>query len=227
MPTSPCCTHLLLSDFQIATLLDIDHAIYLLNFEGIILGLGQDRKVDVYLYQPCGFLDVPSGLCTVHGTPIQPAVCVHYNAHSCSYRHRMTVDVDPERPLLDRHRMSWFADQVVFDDQRRVIAIPDWDRVLEAFRTMPLQRAQAPIPEPDPVVEEWRSVVLSEKRPDDGPGPVHHYADPEVSDSVHRVRGLVLSDPDLQPGPARRRLPTRVPSLLSGLSGGRGRSGGG
>lgn len=180
--TSPCCTHLLLSDFQMDTLLDVDHAVYLLNFEGIILGLGQDRKVDVYLYQPCGFLDVPSGLCTVHGTPIQPAVCVHYNAHSCSYRHRMTADVDPERPLLDRHRMDWFADQVVFDDQRRVVAIPDWDQVLEAFRAMPLQHAHAPIPEPDPIVEEWRSVVLSEKRLDDGPGRVHHYADPEVSD---------------------------------------------
>ena len=78
-------------------------------------------------------LDVPSGLCTVHSTPLQPAVCVHYNAHSCGYRHRMTVEVDPDRPLLDRRRMAWLADRVVFDDNRRVTAVPDWEEMLEAF----------------------------------------------------------------------------------------------
>ena len=35
--------------------LDIDHAVYLSNFEGINLGLDRDRKVDVYFHQPCGY----------------------------------------------------------------------------------------------------------------------------------------------------------------------------
>src|SRR5262249_33599595 len=131
--TSPCCTYLLLSDFKIETLMDIDHAIFLLNFEGILLGLGRDRMMEVYFYQSCSFLDEPSGLCTVHSTPVQPAVCVQYNAHSCGYRQRMLVEVHPDRPLLDRQRMAWLADRVVFDDDRRVIAFPDWDEMLDAF----------------------------------------------------------------------------------------------
>jgi hypothetical protein len=179
---SPCCTHLLLSDFQLDTLLDIDHGVYLLNFEGIVLGLRRDRKVDVYLHQSCGFLDVPSGLCTVHSTPLQPAVCVHYNAHSCGYRSRMTVEVDPDRPLLDRDRMAWLAERVVFDDNRRVTAVPDWDEMLEAFASMPMNRALAPPPPPDPIVEEWRTIVLSKKGSNRDAPPLHHYGDPEVSD---------------------------------------------
>ena len=38
--TSPCCTYLLLGDFQLERLLDIDHALYLLNFDGHHAGTG-------------------------------------------------------------------------------------------------------------------------------------------------------------------------------------------
>jgi hypothetical protein len=180
--TSPCCTYLLLSDFSVETLLDIDHAAYLLNFEGIILGWGRDRKVEVYFYQSCSYLDVPSGLCTVHSTPVQPAVCKHYNAHSCGYRHRMLVDVDSDRPLLDRGRLAWLTDRLVFDDDRRVIGVPDWDEMLEAFGSIPMQRVRAPAPEPDPIIEEWRAIVLSDKGSDVERRPVHRYPDAAVTD---------------------------------------------
>jgi hypothetical protein len=178
---SPCCNYLQLADFQLESLLDVDYAVYLLNFEGIIVGLGRDLKIDVYLHQACGYLDVPSGLCTVHSTPIQPAVCVHYKSHSCSYRHRMTVEVDPVRPLLDRHRMAWLAERMVFDDDRQVIGAPPWDEMLQAFHSMPMERRPAPAPKPDPVVEEWRSIVLAEKPSADGPT-LRRYDDAEVSD---------------------------------------------
>jgi hypothetical protein len=180
--TSPCCTYLLLGDFKLQRLLDIDHALYLLNFDGIMLGLDQEGKVDIYFYQPCGYLDVPSGLCTVHSTPLQPAVCVQYNAHSCGYRHRITADVDPERPMLDPQRMTWLAERMEFDDDRRVIATPEWDEILEGFRQLPLHRSPAPPPEPDPIREEWRSIVLSEKGPGDDVRPHHRHGDWEVSD---------------------------------------------
>ncbi len=178
---SPCCTYLLLLDFALESLLDFDYAAYLLNFEGIVLGLGPEAKVDVYLYQPCGHLDVPTGLCTVHGTPSQPSICVHYNDHSCGYRHRMTVDVDPVRPLMDRQRMAWYARQLSFDERRRVTAIPAWGDVLEAFYSMPLERRPAPIPAPDPVIEEWRALTLSKKRSNAEPPITHRFADPVVS----------------------------------------------
>jgi hypothetical protein len=179
---SPCCTYLLLGDFRIETLLDVDHAVYLSNFEGIYLGLAPDRKVDIYFHQPCGYLDVPSGLCTVHGTPVQPAVCVQYNAHVCGYRHRMAADVDRDGPHLDARRVAWLAEHTVFDDDRRVVRLPDWEEMLDAFGAMPLTRTPARAPEPDPITEEWRSIVLSQKAPDGRTRPVRRYSDPEVAD---------------------------------------------
>jgi hypothetical protein len=94
----------------------------------------------------------------------------------------MLVDVDKDRPLLDRRRMAWFVDHAVFDDQRQLVSVPDWDDVLEAFRAMPLQRVPAPAPGPDPVIEEWRSIVLS-KKPSGADDPVmFNYGHPRVSD---------------------------------------------
>lgn len=178
--TSPCCTHLLLSDFQLDSLVQVDHALYLLNFEGIVLGFGRDQKVDVYLQQACVYLDQTTALCTVHSTPVQPAVCVQYSGHSCAYRKRMDGEVDSDRPLMDRQRMIWLADHIVFDEKRRVAEMPEWGEMLEAFATMPRERHFLPRPEPDPVIEEWRSIALSEK-PASGPELGRRYSDPEVS----------------------------------------------
>ena len=181
--TSPCCTHLLLSDFQVKTLMDVDYAIFLLNFEGIILGLSHDWKMDVYLYQPCSRLDQDSGLCTVHGTPLQPAVCIHYNGHTCGYRTRMDVnhhEVDDVRPLVDAARMRWLADQLVFDEERQITGSPEWPELLQGFEAIPLERKPLPVTEPDVVYQEWESIVLTGK-PSEREHTVHRYWDAEVS----------------------------------------------
>jgi hypothetical protein len=180
--TSPCCNYLVVSDLMLETVLDVDYAVYLLNFDGILLGLGKQRKAEVYFHQPCHFLDVPTGLCTVHSTPLQPAVCIHYNSHTCGYRRHMLNDTDPDRPLVDRRRMAWLADQLVFDEERRLVGFPEWGEVLEAFDALPLQRVLAPVPGPDPVREEWRSIVLSQKRPDRQEIRLYHYDHPQVSE---------------------------------------------
>ncbi len=179
--TSPCCTHLAISDFPLENLMAVDQAFYLLNFEGIIAGLDRSWKVQIYLQQACRYLGPESGLCTVHSTPLQPPICVQYNAQSCGYRHRMTVEVDSERPLVDAERMAWVADHLVFDDERRVVATPAWEEMLEAFRSMPLHRQRAPVPEPDPVLQEWREIILSEKGSEAAPRSVHHFGDAQVT----------------------------------------------
>lgn len=176
---SPCCTHLLLCTLELKTLLDIDRAMHMANFEGIVIALGSTgRMVQVYLHQPCRFLDVPTGACTVHSTPEQPATCVQYNAHTCGYRHSFATDVDHDHPLMDPRRLEWYAEHIMFDDDRRAVTFPDREEVLEAFRSMPMERRPLPPPEPDPVVEEWRSIVLSQKEPAQE---LHRYGDPQVS----------------------------------------------
>jgi hypothetical protein len=167
---------------ELRTLMDVDYASYLLNFEGIMLGLGPEGTARVYFHQPCGYLDVPSGLCTVHGTPTQPSICVHYNAHSCQYRHAMTADTHPEQPLVDRRRMAWYVEHVSFNDDRTVAALPEWADVIDVFRSLPLERQPAPPPKPDPITAEWRSIVLSTNGSANGRSSPRHFADSNVSD---------------------------------------------
>jgi hypothetical protein len=78
--------------------------------------------------------------------------------------------------------MAWFADQLVFGDDRQLVSVPDWDEVVEAFRAMPLERVPAPVPGPDPVIEEWRAIVLSKKPSGGRAQDLFHFAAPTVSD---------------------------------------------
>ena len=178
-PTSPCCTYLLLANIEFGSLLDVDYAQYLLNFDGIYLNLGASgRSVQVYLYQACSNLDEPSGLCQVHSTPLQPAVCVNYKSQTCGYRKTLTVDLHPKYPLLDRARMDWFVERMVFDDDRKVVDVPGREELLEAFAQMPLERR--PAPATGSAAGEWRPVSLAP-----GPAaerPMKGYGDSEVSD---------------------------------------------
>lgn len=178
---SYCCDHVLVSEFEIGSLMDVDHALYLLNFEGIVIGVGQDLVASIYLNQPCTYFDRDSRLCTVHSTPLQPAVCRTYPAHACVYRRRMVDGQHPEKPLVDAARMRWLADQLLFDERRRVVGGPQWDEVIAAFATMPLQRRPAPLPGPDPVRDEWRSIVLTRKDGSSALTP-HSYGEAVVSD---------------------------------------------
>ncbi|MGH9116115.1 MAG: hypothetical protein ACRDWW_09850 [Acidimicrobiales bacterium] len=180
--TSPCCTYLMLRKFELESLGDVDYVLYLSNFDGMFTSVGDDGVVRVYLYQPCGHLDVPSGLCKVHGTAEQPSICVHYNAHSCEYRHGMTIDVNPSQPLMDGRRARWYVEHVTFGEDRRVVSLPEWADVIDAFTAMPLERRPAAPAPPDPVLAEWRSIAISAKPESNGSYAARSYADAEVAD---------------------------------------------
>jgi hypothetical protein len=179
---SPCCTYLLLCAINLKTFMDVDRAIYLANFDGIVIALGTSaRTLQVYLHQPCRYLDVPNGLCTVHSTPLQPSVCVHYSSHWCAYKKVFGPELDPANPVMDAQMMAWFAQHIVFDDDRDVVSVPRHEDVLAAFRNMPIERKPLAVAEPDPVVEQWRSIVLSDRGSVATQVRPHHFVDPEVS----------------------------------------------
>src|SRR4051812_29338273 len=103
--TSPCCTHVPLHTFQIRTLRDLDHAIYLLNFERIVLGLAPSGEWSVYYKYPCRFLDRSNPgnyLCTIHATPLQPQICVNYSPFTCWYKRALTPGLSGEFLTVDR-----------------------------------------------------------------------------------------------------------------------------
>ena len=178
-PQSYCCTHVPIHQFEVRKVVHVDLAGYLLNFEGVVLGLDDDYRVTVYLNQPCRHLDTDSGLCRVHGTDLQPGVCSHYPAHDCQARRRMADGNDPEEVLLDRARFDWLAAQLYFDDFRHLVAGPEWPATVEGLSAIPLGRHPAPNPPPDPALTEWQEVVLGRKAPTER-GRAVSYRDPAV-----------------------------------------------
>jgi len=143
--TSPCCSYLPLASFQAQTLVDLDNALYLLNFDFIELGLSRNGDWHVYYRQPCRFLSPVDFSCTLHGTPDQPSVCVHYSPYSCWYRPALSPAGNGSYHRIDRRRLQVVLGAVRFDDERRVVEVPTWEGLTAAFEALPIE------PDPEPV----------------------------------------------------------------------------
>ena len=108
--TSPCCTHLPLTTFEVTNLLELDHAAYLLNFDHVELGISSSGEWSAYYAFPCRFLDRDTFGCTVHDTPQQPRICVHYNPYGCWYKRSFNGQDSPHFVRLDRSRFALLAE---------------------------------------------------------------------------------------------------------------------
>jgi Fe-S-cluster containining protein len=142
----------------VRSLRDLDHALYLLNFERIQLGLSITGDWSVYYRYPCRFLDRSDPgnyLCTIHETPLQPRICVHYNPFSCWYKRALGSGQAADFVALDRRRLEVIAERLVFDDDRNILETPDWPGLVALVQALPLDPAFDAEPEPDPVFEQW------------------------------------------------------------------------
>ncbi|MGH9164344.1 MAG: hypothetical protein ACRDZW_02375 [Acidimicrobiales bacterium] len=159
--TSPCCRVLPLTTFDVRDLNGLDHAAYLLNFERIELGISKSGRWSAYFRQACRFLDTDNFGCTVHDTPAQPRLCVHYSPYGCWYESIYGPERSDQYLRVDRRRMEVVLDAVVFDEDRSIVAMPGWDELLAAFDELPIDdRDLVQATPPPPVLGQWQAVVL-------------------------------------------------------------------
>lgn len=178
--TSPCCRYLPVYHFQVTNFVELDYALYLLNFRHIVLGLSATGEWAVYFRQPCRFLSLEDSMCTLHDSPEQPSICRHYNPYSCWYRKVLAGDVHEEFVLVDRARLGWIAERLLFDDQRNLVGAPEWAETLAAFAGMPVEDVEHeddPRPDEPDETNGWRPVAVTA-----GPATRHRYSDPVVAD---------------------------------------------
>jgi hypothetical protein len=163
--TAPCCTHLPLHTFKITNLVELDHALYLLNFDRIELGLSAAGDWSVYYCYPCRFLDRASFGCTVHNTPQQPQICVHYNPYHCWYKRVFTRSNSDNFLRIDRQRMAFILDHLLFDEARQLVAVPDWASLTEGLAALPLEPGPPALADPpitDAATETWQTMVSTQ-----------------------------------------------------------------
>ena len=161
--TSPCCTHLPLHTFKVTNLIELDHAVYLLNFDRIELGLSASGEWSVYYRYPCRFLNREDFRCTIHNTPQQPNICVTYNPYSCWYKRVMTKSVSDEFLLINKQRLEFILERVVFDESRQILEVPSWETLVEGFANIPLQpnsKFDEFVKTEDSATKAWENLVL-------------------------------------------------------------------
>ncbi|KAB2898507.1 MAG: hypothetical protein F9K40_11340 [Kofleriaceae bacterium] len=161
--TAPCCTYLPLHRFPVDTMLALDHARYLLNFDRIELGMAASGEWSAYYRFPCRHLERATFRCTVHDTAAQPDICKNFNPYACWYKRALRSPVSDGFLRIDRPRIEYIVERTVFDEQRNIVAVPSWDELSEAFRTMPCDEQSYDEAEigKDVVLDRWREQVIS------------------------------------------------------------------
>ena len=158
--TAPCCSYLPVHSFRVDNLSGLDHARYLLNFERIELGLTPDGEWGAYYRCPCRYLDRETFLCALHETSEQPSICRHYSPYSCWYRRVLRGPVSESCIRIDRPRIDFILANTLFDDDRKILEVPRWDAMLEAFAAMAPVACDDGEPAADPVFAQWRREVV-------------------------------------------------------------------
>ena len=99
--SAPCCSYLPLHTFNVSHMRELDHALYLLNFPRIELGINATGGWGVYYRYPCRFLDRDSALCTIYQSELRPSICTHYNPYSCWYKQALIPNVHESFVRID------------------------------------------------------------------------------------------------------------------------------
>jgi hypothetical protein len=88
---------------------------------------------------------------------------VHFNPYNCWYKRVFTTDSGDEFLRVDRQRWEWIVSQVVLDEQRKIVSVPDWANLVHGIAKLPSWPAPAPTDPPakDAVLQEWQELVLN------------------------------------------------------------------
>ena len=161
-PTAPCCTCLPLGKIRLESFTEVDHARFLLNFNGIELGLSRTGDWRAYFRIPCRFLDAGDASCRLHNAPAQPRICRHYNPYNCWYKRELSGISSDRHLRVDRRRMEALLPMLAFDHDGKLVDVPDWLTLADTFQELPPTEVPAkgiPAVE-DPLDQAWREMAL-------------------------------------------------------------------
>jgi Fe-S-cluster containining protein len=159
-PNTPCCTHLPLNTFKVTNMVELDHALYLLNFNNIELSISATGDWSSYYTYPCRYLDRETYLCKVHATPEQPRICQHYNPYNCWYRRAFSVGQNENSVRISRERMQYLLPYIEFNEERKIASVPAWDDLIALMEGF--DDTKKGFEEPnfeDPVLAEWQVMI--------------------------------------------------------------------
>ncbi len=146
--SAPCCTYLPLHDFSIQRFQDADYARYLLNFANIELALVNGTAWRVHYTMRCARL-TQSGLCSLHGDPSKPQVCLNYDAYNCFYRPMFIEQETANFMRFDHTRFVALLELLEFSSDGQLVSMPSPEALLQRLPPFVEQPTLKPsVPEP-------------------------------------------------------------------------------
>ena len=119
--TSPCCRMMMLPHKTPQNFMDMDHIRYMLGYPTIQMVVSAEGQWYVVVLDTCRFLDTETNLCTVHGTPRKPQVCINHNQHQCWYKRNFTKETSPDLVRFDSDIFEEILKRVHFDDDGKIV----------------------------------------------------------------------------------------------------------
>ncbi len=154
--SAPCCSYLPLHTFNISNIRELDHALYLLNFPRIELGLSGTGEWGVYYRYPCRFLNRENGQCTIYGDELRPSICATYSPYSCWYKRVIGPNVHQTFLRINKDRMDVLLEKLIFDEDLNLVSIPDWPTIISLFEKLPISKNyNEDFGEEDSVFDRW------------------------------------------------------------------------
>jgi len=137
--SAPCCRILLTPHPTPNSFSDLDYIRYVLAFPGTEMVVYPDGRWQLASHKQCSLLDNATSLCTVHGTPRKPKVCVHFDPYRCWYKRNFTTDDAPDIVRLNAGGFERVLEVCAFDDDGVLQASPTWEQLRELAHASPVE----------------------------------------------------------------------------------------
>jgi hypothetical protein len=127
--SAPCCRILITPHPTPLSFSDLDYIRYVLGFPRTEMIVHKDGTWQMATHRACSLLDEEHGLCTVHGTPRKPKVCVYFDPYKCWYKRNFTTPRPPDIVRLDADRFERLLAVCAFDENGAISEIPRWEQL--------------------------------------------------------------------------------------------------
>ena len=131
--SAPCCRLTFVPQDEPRTFRALDRLRFLVAHEDHELVLDRQGRWQLGINRPCRMLDQPTNLCTVHGTPRKPKICVYFNPYGCWYKRNFHDPdgtlVPPDLIRMDLDGFERIVERVTFDAEGNIVDVPPYDEL--------------------------------------------------------------------------------------------------
>jgi hypothetical protein len=121
------------------TFMDMDHVRYLLLFPHTEMVVTLNGDWYILKWENCHEFESSACTCKLHNTPAKPRTCTTFNAYNCWYKKNFVTEQPPEIYRLNLDRFDIWVNEILFDEQGRIVSAPNFEESQAILNTLPIE----------------------------------------------------------------------------------------